>query len=983
MTFDPFASKAVQLDPGAHPGAMIALMLTPEQQAAITADIPGRLAQEADHCTICYVAEDAASMLAQKPALVTALAELATRISPIEAQINGYGAFAGNADEYPLILLVDSPDLPGLYHEVCEAVAAAGITMEPNHGFTPHVTLSYLPASQALPRFTRPSTPLVFDSLSLVWAGERIDLPLLGGSPDQSQFAGETMEDHDEQPTPSAEDVEAARAQMAMALGLDPNSPEGRAVARKAAPSLVPPKAMRAAARDGLRRHEAGESGDGLKPATVARAKRIAAGEALTPEHVREMAAWFARHDKTRPEGGAEGTPWLAAWQLWGGDAGMRWSQRVAEQLDAGKALGGESGPAGAYLVAEEAPEDEDEEAQGETDKALARAYGEPVKSLAANPYRLRTRGIVWGGYDLLGDKFVRGETDLGASRSFVGMPVYWDHAVAGSPIKSQIGTVVYADEDDQGITFEIELDRSRRYVDDIVALERAGALGSSTGAINYLVKRRNGTLKRWICGEISLTPEPIEPRTHAALAAKSIDGASAPAIAPQEATTMGDTPQTAEPGEIAQLKNEVKALSEENATLRGRVESIGTDLDAIKSAPARTPEQLGGKIGGGLQSRKDEYDEDAHSYHNFKAMRTFSYAGGPAKQTRYPEGVFGGFIKALFDLHKPNPAIYRDAMKAMTEVYGSDPDDPAAKALGTQAGAAAAYLIPEQFIPSLMMIAAQKDVFYGRTMVIPSDGGEMVIPALDLSSAYVEGQSAYYGGVTVTWSNDDASTTDTTPSFGQVRLKTNALKASTRVKNQLMMRSALAIDAVVSNLLGGAIGRARDYACIRGTGQGQPLGFMFSPAAIDQGGSAIDFATLAQMNDNTIPEADDDYMWLIHSKKRSSIWSLQQTNNALVTFLPDLRGKPGTQLLGRQVAFTDKTPYASGDVSNTVNLVNPGMYVVSEFQGIAVAVSDQARFEQDETVIRAIMSVDGQPWLKSKVAVTSTPDYVSGFVTI
>lgn len=700
-------------------------------------------------------------------------------------------------------------------------------------------------------------------------------------------------------------------------------------------------------------------------------------------------------------------------------DLAMQAAAEAALDEQAAKEMGMGSGPAGGYAVAEQ---DEVAEGDGDADDTKAAmtcpecggamvdgvcqdcgytapramAYGEPVKALPGDPYRVRTRGIVWGGYDLEGDQFVRGETDLGASRSFVGMPVYWGHADFDpkNPVKSQIGTVVYADEDDKGINFEIELDRSLNYIQTVKELERAGVLGSSTGAIDYLVKRKQGKLKRWIIGEISLTNTPMEPRTVPVLAAKSIDGVSGGTPAPsqqqspitsQEATTMGDTALTAEPGaEIAQLKDQVKALETELTTYKARVTSVESDVDTIKSAPAiKTPEQLGGSIGGGLHARREEFDQGAHDYHNFKALRTFSYAGGPAKQVEYPEGVFGGFVKALFNVHKPNPNIYRDAQKALTEVYGSDPDSPAAKALGTQAGATAAYLIPEQFIPTLMMIAAQNDVFYGRTMVVPADGGEIVIPALDPSTSYSEGQSAYYGGVTVTWSNDDSSTTDTTPNFKQLRLKTNALKASTRVANQLMMRSAVAIDAVVSNLLGAAIGRARDYALIRGTGQGQPLGFMFSPAAIDQGGSAIDFATLAGMGDNVIPERDNNYIWLVHSKKRSAIWSLQQTNNTLVTLLPNLRERPDTMLLGRPVLFTDKTPYASGDVSNTVNLVDPSMYVTAEFQGIAIAVSDQARFEQDQTVIRAILSVDGQPWLINKVAVTSTPDYVSGFVTI
>jgi 8-oxo-dGTP pyrophosphatase MutT (NUDIX family) len=92
---------------------------------------------------------------------------------------------------------------------------------------------------------------------------------------------------------------------------------------------------MAAAAARGLELHEQGRSGDGLKPETVKRAGRIARREVLTPEHVREMRAWFRRHKVDRRPGwgdrGAE-TPGYTAWMLWGGDPGWRWSEvRVAQ----------------------------------------------------------------------------------------------------------------------------------------------------------------------------------------------------------------------------------------------------------------------------------------------------------------------------------------------------------------------------------------------------------------------------------------------------------------------------------------------------------------------------------------------------------------------------------------------------------------------------------------------------------------------------
>jgi HK97 family phage prohead protease len=101
--------------------------------------------------------------------------------------------------------------------------------------------------------------------------------------------------------------------------------------------NLKPTAGMAAAAKRGLALHEAGRSGDGLKPETVARAGKIAAREELTPDHVREMRAWFRRHkvDK-RPDWAKKGaeTPGYTAWQLWGGDAAWRFSEAKVAQME-------------------------------------------------------------------------------------------------------------------------------------------------------------------------------------------------------------------------------------------------------------------------------------------------------------------------------------------------------------------------------------------------------------------------------------------------------------------------------------------------------------------------------------------------------------------------------------------------------------------------------------------------------------------------
>jgi hypothetical protein len=100
---------------------------------------------------------------------------------------------------------------------------------------------------------------------------------------------------------------------------------------------LTPPQGVRAAAKRGIELVAAGKAGDGFMPATLQRARKIAAGRELTPSHVRRMHSFFSRHsvDRKADWGKAgEETPGYVAWMAWGGDAGASWSAKVSDQLD-------------------------------------------------------------------------------------------------------------------------------------------------------------------------------------------------------------------------------------------------------------------------------------------------------------------------------------------------------------------------------------------------------------------------------------------------------------------------------------------------------------------------------------------------------------------------------------------------------------------------------------------------------------------------
>lgn len=106
--------------------------------------------------------------------------------------------------------------------------------------------------------------------------------------------------------------------------------------------NLVAPAFMRVSAKRGLVLHEQGKSGDGLVPATVADARRMANGEALSENKWRKISPWIARHivDLDAVQGD-EITAGLVAMLLWGGGSSkssarraQAYAERIVSQLD-------------------------------------------------------------------------------------------------------------------------------------------------------------------------------------------------------------------------------------------------------------------------------------------------------------------------------------------------------------------------------------------------------------------------------------------------------------------------------------------------------------------------------------------------------------------------------------------------------------------------------------------------------------------------
>ena len=147
-------------------------------------------------------------------------------------------------------------------------------------------------------------------------------------------------------PTPTApEGTSQKKSNLEILESLDPASIKmliegmmgGIELAKYDGIDFTPPEGARDAAKRALEvRETKPPSQRGMTPVGLARARDLQNGVKLSPDTVRRMLSFLARHevDKKGSTFGEQGKGWQA-WNGWGGDAGYSWAKKIVGQMDA------------------------------------------------------------------------------------------------------------------------------------------------------------------------------------------------------------------------------------------------------------------------------------------------------------------------------------------------------------------------------------------------------------------------------------------------------------------------------------------------------------------------------------------------------------------------------------------------------------------------------------------------------------------------
>ena len=291
--------------------------------------------------------------------------------------------------------------------------------------------------------------------------------------------------------------------------------------------------------------------------------------------------------------------------------------------------------------------------------------------------------------------------------------------------------------------------------------------------------------------------------------------------------------------------------------------------------------------------------------------------------------------------------------------------------------------LVPEEFRAQLMGLMLQPSSIRMLATVIPMGSSVLTLPYIR-DETHAGG--SVFGGVRMHWTEAGAEIEESDPRFGQVRLTAKGLLGRTQLNNTMLADSAVTLPALIARMYRAATMWEEERTFIRGTGAGEPLGVLNAPATIaaarssdgstDDGIKAADIATLEE---RLLPESDPFAVYHIHPGLRGDL--INMADSSIRYWQQDLSKRSPMTLMGRPVYVNEhcSAPGQPGDII----LADWRFYLVADRQAMSFAASEHEQFSRNQTVLRCVSRLDGQPWLSTALTPAEGTDTLSPFVTL
>lgn len=296
-------------------------------------------------------------------------------------------------------------------------------------------------------------------------------------------------------------------------------------------------------------------------------------------------------------------------------------------------------------------------------------------------------------------------------------------------------------------------------------------------------------------------------------------------------------------------------------------------------------------------------------------------------------------------------------------------------------------FLVPEEFRSEILRLALESAIVRPRARVIPMSSPRLNFPMIDETSHV----SSVFGGVVVYRTEEGAELTESSASFGSIKLDVTKQTALAHVPNELI-RDWGAFDAFLNDILPEAVAYYEDLDYLTGNGVGMPLGALNAAnealiviaAEGGQAASTIVWENVIRMYARMLPSSINRAVWVASPDVFAELatMALSVGTGGSAVWIVNAVGAPQLTLLGRPVIMTEKAPAALG-TQGDLSFVDFGMYLIGDYQTMSIESSPHVKFTSDKTTYRVIQRNDGKPWLKSALTPHNSSASLSPFVTL
>lgn len=325
-----------------------------------------------------------------------------------------------------------------------------------------------------------------------------------------------------------------------------------------------------------------------------------------------------------------------------------------------------------------------------------------------------------------------------------------------------------------------------------------------------------------------------------------------------------------------------------------------------------------------------------------------------------------GEYCKAIFELRSPST---KPGRQALVDKLGRIQEFQ--NSFGSEEPGAGGFLVPEIMRSELMQLALEESIVRSKATVIPMSTLRVPIPTVDDTSHV----SSLFGGVQFYWTEEAASLTESTATFGRVVLDAKKLTGFFKVPAELL-DDAPAFAGWFDSRVPKGLAWFEDVSFMTGSGVGEPEGFINSEASVavakesGQTTKTIVWENIVKMYSRMLPTSLKNACWIasIDTFPELATMALSVGTGGGPVWIGGWSQNgsemPPMTILGRPVIFTEKTP-ALGTTGD-INFVDLSYYLIGDRQQVRVDSSEHFLFQNNQVAYRIISRVDGRPWLQS-----------------